>query len=256
MNTFHLYSKLLRKTQSNVISTTIECIHTSIIVEHGISTCSDCGIEITNTTENQNTNVDINRYYIRKNTEKSLYNDIKQLDIPDKIKDTANEIFMEVCEKRTKRSTKRKSIVFGVIYHAFKLNNNPQTFQSLQPLFNITRREASEGLKFINEHIAKDSPLRTIYITPEDIIREFMLKFNATKEQLEEVIGIYRSVKGKSCILNRSKPQSVAAGVIYYYILQNNKKIPIKEFIKKVNMSELTIHKISREVEEVIKIEK
>jgi hypothetical protein len=36
----------------------------------------------------------------------------------------------------------------------------------------------------------------------------------------------------------------VAAGVIYYYLIQHGKKINMKEFATKVGISELTINKV------------
>ena len=258
-----LYEILLRRTivQEETSNQNNKCKdnHLHTITENGITTCISCGIEINypdkNQTDVQQTTGNKDHYFFRKSNEKSIYNDIKHLNIPDNVKDKANEIFTEVCEKKTKRSTKRKSIIFGAVYNAYKLNNDPRTFESLRPMFDITRKDAANGLKFISEHISKDSPIRTIYITPEHIIKDFMTKFNATRTQIEDVVDIYRSVKSKSGILNRSKPQSVAAGVIYYYIIHNDKKIPIKEFTKKVNLSELTINKISKEVEKILDTE-
>lgn len=256
MNNFELYTKLLRKTES-VTTKETNCQHSKTTSENGLVLCMDCGIEIEHPTVEESENivnpiVDINQYYIRKNNEKSIYPYISHLDIPTKIQDIANEIYREVCDKRTKRSTKLGAIIFGCCYHAYKINGTPKTFQNMKEMFDVTRTEASVGLKFINEYLSKDSPARTIYITPEHIIMEFMDKFNATKEQTEKVVEIYRFVKGKSGVINRSKPQSVAAGVIYYYIIQNNKKIPMKEFTKKVNLSELTVNKISKEVQDII----
>ena len=254
MNNFELYEKLLKKTDISKPNTT-DCSHSKTVIENSITMCISCGIEIEYPSAEIDTKhiSDTTRYYIRKSKEKSIYNDIQHLDVNDKIKDRANEIYMNLCGDKVHRGIHRKSIVFASVYHAFKLENDPQSFESLRKVFNanqitIKRKDALKGLKFINENAPSNSPLRTIYITPKHLIQEFMIKFNATKEQTEEVIEIYNSVKNKSNMLNRSRPQSVAAGIIYYYITTKGKHIPMKEFIAKVNLSELTINKINKEV--------
>ena len=44
-------------------------------------------------------------------------------------------------------------------------------------------------------------------------------KFEDDDSQKHDVIQIYRKIKNKSSILNRSRPQSVASGLVRYYIL-------------------------------------
>ena len=59
-------------------------------------------------------------------------------------------------------------------------------------------------------------------------------------------------IKNKSSKINRSRPQSIAAGLTYYWICNNNKNITMKEFITKVNLSELTITRISKEIAAIL----
>lgn len=263
MNTFELYEKLITKTQ--ILKTQCEdtCDHKNTIIENSITMCLDCGVEIKYPENTPDTKLvaDTSRYYIRKNNIKSIYEDIKHLDISDHIKDIANEIYIEVCGYSVHRGIHRKSIIFASVFHAFKMDDNPVSYEYVRKMFNskqitLKRKDALKGLKFVNENAPKNSPLRTLYITPEHLIREFMKKFKASKSQTEEVVSIYNSVKGKSSILNRSRPQSVAAGIIYYYTNSRNKEIPMKEFTQKVNLSELTINKINKEVVEIIENDK
>ena len=79
-----------------------------------------------------------------------------------------------------------------------------------------------------------------------------MDKFITTQAQKDEVKKIYQEVKNKSSRLNRSRPQSTSAGIIYYWICLNKKNISMKEYVKKVGLSELTINKIAREISDVL----
>ena len=64
----------------------------------------------------------------------------------------------------------------------------------------------------------------------------------------DDVIEIYNKIENRSSILNRSRPQSVASGIVRYYILLNEKENTMAEFRSKVKLSELTINRIVREI--------
>ena len=59
-------------------------------------------------------------------------------------------------------------------------------------------------------------------------------------------------IQNRSSCLNRARPQSIAAGVVFFWMKNNNKNITIKEYSKKVKLSELTINKIIKEIESII----
>ena len=80
-----------------------------------------------------------------------------------------------------------------------------------------------------------------------------MEKFDATSQQIDEVNELYLKIHNRSSILNRSRPQSVASGLVRYYILLKGKDISIKEFQQKVKLSELTIEKMAREISRILK---
>ena len=79
-----------------------------------------------------------------------------------------------------------------------------------------------------------------------------MNKFNANEKQMEEVIQIYEYIKNRSVLLNRSRPQSVACGLVRYYTLKKNPEISIEYFRSKINLSELTINKIVKEITRIL----
>ena len=98
----------------------------------------------------------------------------------------------------------------------------------------------------------KDSLIHTIYITPVNLIEDIMDKFEASKEQKNEVINLYNKIKNKSSKINRSRPQSISSALIYYWISYKNINISLKDFSKRVELSELTIVKIAKEISEIL----
>ena len=81
-----------------------------------------------------------------------------------------------------------------------------------------------------------------------------MDKFSGTDEQKAEVFDIYEKIKNKSSKINRSRPQSTASGIVYFWICKKNINISLKEFAKKVELSELTISKIVKEICRILNV--
>lgn len=240
-----------------------ECPHPEITEEHGVRSCSVCGHEVTKTVtyekewryygiEDTRHTSDPNRCQARKVEERNIYKDVENMGFSDKVVSVANDIYSQVTKEKIYRGNSRKAIVFACIFHAFKIMGKPQSCESLQEVFNLERKIILKGMKHVNLNAPKNSDVRTKYISAVEIISEIMDKLNANQEQKGEVSKMYELVRNKSSILNRSKPQSVAAGIVYMYILKTGKDIEIENYIKIVGLSQLTIFKIIKEVERVM----
>jgi len=252
---FNKYTSKLETIECKQENTETECLHLNVLIWNDSNLCGDCGLEITenNTTDyNSKSFSDPTRCYIRKEKDKTIYQDLQHLNISKRIKDIANNIYVEACKSKVKRATNRKGVVFASVFQAYKLDNNPQSFETLLQLFKIKPKSASNGVKFISENISKDSPIHTNYITPKHRILDFLQKFSVSEEKRTEILELYALVENRSSLINRSKPQSVAAGILWAWLSMNNANISIKEFIRKVGLSELTVNKISKEVIRVV----
>jgi transcription initiation factor TFIIIB Brf1 subunit/transcription initiation factor TFIIB len=260
----------------------ISCKHLDFQVENGLFYCLNCGEQIdqdfvkTKDSRYFDTNdslytMDPGRCQMRKSDQRSIYKDVENMGFSEMIVELANKIYSDVTKESKKspdgqdvfkisRGKTRRALVFACIFHAYKLSGNPQSCESLITSFNLDKKAGLNGLKQVNLNAPKKSPVRTTYITAGNLISEIMDKFQATIEQKQEVMSIYEKVENRSSSLNRSRPQSVAAGVIYYWICSTKKEITIKEFTEIVNLSELTVNKKSKEIARVLgtelKIEK
>jgi transcription initiation factor TFIIIB Brf1 subunit/transcription initiation factor TFIIB len=245
------------------IEKNIECSHINTANEKGVDVCMDCGEEITKNIENTKEwryygqsdsrhSSDPNRVQIRKSEERNIFKDVENMGFSDKIVSEANKIYFQVTLGQIFRGNSRKSIVFACIFHAYKLSGKPQSHEKLINVFNLNRKTGLKGLKHVNLHAPKDSSIRTTYITPINLVEEIMEKFSATPEQKKEVVDLYHQIKNKSSLLNRSRPQSVASALVFYWICKKQKDITLKQFAKKVFLSELTINKKAKEISEVL----
>jgi transcription initiation factor TFIIIB Brf1 subunit/transcription initiation factor TFIIB len=235
-----------------------ECKH-SIIISNGNKVCEFCGLELPREIDNskewryygaQDTrhNGDPSRCHMRKIDERTINKDVEHMGFSDKIIERANSIYEEVSGGKIYRGNSRKAIIFACIFHAYKLSGEPQSCDTLIDIFNLEKKVGLRGLKHVNLKIPSNSVIKSTYITPEHLIIDIMNKFEASDDQKDDVIALYKRIANRSSILNRSRPQSVASGIVRYYILANDKEISMAEFRAKVNLSELTINRIVREI--------
>ena len=256
MTEFELFDKLVNRDNKGINDE--GCKHMKINEDNNC--CEDCGLHIEKNLlfnkewkfNNSRNTRDPTRCQFRKTNEKSIVKDIETLCFPDNIVQEANQIYQDVVNGRIYRGNTRRSIIFACIFYAYKKMNQPQSCDALTVLFNLERKDALKGLKIVklnsNKNIDQNS-----YITPEDIIKEFMLQFKADTSEISNVIKLYSKIKDKkSLILSRSRPQSIASGVIRYYILRNDKDISIENFKEIVKLSELTINKIVKEITKLL----
>lgn len=240
-----------------------ECPHNNVINESGSLLCIDCGLELNQyvTYEKDwkyNSVNDINQLndpddFILRKKDKSIYTDLQYVDISQHIKEKANDLYIEICKDNIKRRINKKCIILGCVFNAYKICDEPRNYQELMEIFKLTKKQALKGIKYVHENSPKNSPIRSIHITPEQMIVQYLNKFNLTDNKKKEIANLYNTrIKNKSKTLNRSRPMSVAAGIIWYWIKKNKIPMNIKEFKEKVGLSELTINKIAKIVEQLL----
>lgn len=229
------------------------CLHNNITD----GCCEDCGVEIDKSIQfnkewkfnnNRNSN-DPSRCFMRKNNEKNILKDVDKMCLPENVVQEANKIYQHVVQTQIFRGNTRKAIIFACVFYAYKKLNQPHSCDSLTKLFNLEKRDGLKGLKIVSLNANNNYIDKFNYITPEDIIKEIMKEFSANNKDIDNIIELYNKIKNKSsAILSRSRPQSIASGIIRYYIIKTGKEISMENFREKVNLSELTINKIVKEI--------
>ena len=245
----------------------VECKsnHENIMVRGVNQVCMDCGVILNKNytfekewryygyTDTKHSN-DPNRCNIRKIDEKSIRKDIDKYGISPKIINVANDIYEKVTNNKIFRGNTRKGIIFACVYHAYSLQSNPQSCAHLIKIFEINQKIALKGLKFVNLNSPLDSTIHTKEaIDTKHLIQEILKEFNATEIQIKEAYLLYDQIENRSSLLNRSRPQSVASGLVQYYIQKKNPEFSMEYFRKKVKLSELTLTRITKEIETILK---
>lgn len=242
-----------------------ECPHTNQVNESGTLLCCDCGLAISTIisyekdwryygSDDTRKSSDPNRCHIRKVEDKSIFKDVEGYRFQEKIVNTANDIYTQVTNGKIYRGKSRKAIIFGCIYQAIKMNGKSHTCESLRIIFGLDRKSILKGLKYVNLKAPKSMNMRTRVPNSTDLVEEYMDKFELVQEEREEILSYFARIKNRSTMINRSRPQSVASALIYYYLCKKkgSNNVNMNDFIQKVSLSELTILKIYKEIERVL----
>jgi transcription initiation factor TFIIIB Brf1 subunit/transcription initiation factor TFIIB len=238
----------------------MDCKHLDIISESDMLICSECGEEVKKTIsfgkdfKTSSPGKNNSRCIQRKNEEKSIFADLSQYQLPQNIIDTANQIFKRVTKGGTYRGHHRLSLIFACVFNSYKQHKMAISIDALKEKFNnsINNKCISKGLKIVGIGLKDSGNLPAFHITPYNLVEEILLQFDANDQQIKHVKGLYKSIENKSSLLNRSRPQSVAAGIVYWYMWKNNKNISIDDFSKRVKLSTLTIMKLYNEISKLL----
>jgi transcription initiation factor TFIIIB Brf1 subunit/transcription initiation factor TFIIB len=260
---FDLFDKFIPEVKS---TDNVKCKHLNTSETGYVILCIDCGEEISESISQDKEwryygqsdtkhSSDPNRCQMRRAEEdKNIFKDVEGMGFKDAIVTRANEMYLQVTKDKIHRGNMRKAIIFACIFNAYKTAGNPQSCEPLIEIFSIDRKTGLKGLKIVNLGMSKESLFHNTHITPANLVDDIMKEFRASSDQKKEVIELYNQIKGRSAKINRSRPQSVAAGLAFFWICKNNKNITLKEFSKTVRLSELTVSKVSKEISSILGI--
>ena len=256
MSDFTLFEKAFSQIEENIKISESNCIHNDTVEEHGNIALKakeeKCQILWIDSIINASKYKVYCELKFRKSEERNINKDVENMGFSAYIVSKANEIYSQVTKGQIFRGDSRKAVIFACIYHSYKIADKCQTPKDLMETFGLNKKSSLKGLKIVSVYAPKDSPIHTTSITAIHHINDLMEKFSATIEQKKEVINLYTKTKNRSSKLNRARPQSVSAALIYYWISLKKIDITLKKFAGKADLSELTINKNAKEVANVL----
>ena len=239
------------------------CPHTNTVESGASVLCVECGEEVDKTIVydkewryyghmDSKHKTDPTRCKSRKVDVRNIFKDVEGKIFDDNVVMMANDFYTRITNGNIHRGESRKGIVFSCVYYAYKQLGNPRACENLADIFKIERKTSLKGLKYFRLNIEQGTIKNTTQITPANLVTEIMDRFSATPEQKSEVIALYEKIKDRSSKINRSRPQSVASGLTYYWICNSKKRITLKEFVDEIGLSELTVIRIAKEIATII----
>jgi transcription initiation factor TFIIIB Brf1 subunit/transcription initiation factor TFIIB len=244
-------TQLIVNTCSKTISDEKSCNHSETTIENGYNICTHCDSYLNEDDTNNTSRNDNTRIQYRKCPDKGIAKDLEIYNLPTDVIHLADKFYANVTQGDIKRSNLRKGIMFACVFQAYKELDNPQTPDTLSKVFdNISRKNISKGLTYF----CLGSPKRNSYqyITAEHFIPKIMEKFNVQTEYIKECLDLFKTIENKSSLLNRSNPQSVSKGVVFYYLRKLDNNLSLTTYSKEVELSEITINRICNTIDSIL----
>jgi transcription initiation factor TFIIIB Brf1 subunit/transcription initiation factor TFIIB len=186
-----------------------------------------------------------------RNQDKGIKKDLEKLGLSQEIISIADKHYAKVTNGEIRRGDIRKGIIFACVFQAYKDINNPKTPEQLKDVFNIDRKNISQGINYFKMRMPKED-LKVQYITAEHFIPQILGKFNIKNEHTTNILEIYKYLERKSNVIDKRNPQSVSCGLVYYYLRRLNVDITPAKFGELVGLSAITITNITNEIEEIM----
>lgn len=244
-----------RTPMTSTAPSSVSCPHSNCFDDGGMRVCVDCGVEVSKEVPATRDNAhlfDLQRCSFISHTENTLTRELYRItELTHHERELSEEIYNTCAPKSsdTSRRHRRDDVLIASVYYACKILKHPRSCEDLIKMFNTTRRRALKGIKFVNSVIPKELIVRAQQISPMDIIGEMLRHFHISDQKVVYIQQICQSIYRESPLFLRSRPQSVAAGVIWFWVVNfSPASISIEEFTEKIGMSELTIQKIARDI--------
>lgn len=186
----------------------------------------------------------------QRKTEASIYKDIPFF-ISHDTKEMTVKMYRLVTGSETYRNTFKRSIIFACLHRASIICNEGICFDDILDLMNLKTYEASKGVNYVTIRLGKDSTYVIPLFTDETSIASIISNLGVNIDP-HTVKQIFKIVKKKSDILNNSHYKSVVCGCVFFWMRMNNVPMTMKQFVSKINMTELTIVKKYTSIAEVI----
>lgn len=150
---------------------------------------------------------------------KTIYAEIKDLSLPDEIKEVANRIFQEihVCT----RQDKRRLIIFACLFFAHKQLNQVIDPQHLAELVGIKRSSPSRALKICREFVSGYRPPTGEFTVYQFL--EYHLHRLGVVTGREAVLNFARQILPRDASLEDAKPQHLSVAIINVFFQLNNR---------------------------------
>ena len=196
--------------------------------------------------------------------EKSQYDEFQKITsyannsgIPKLIIDDAMIYHKKISEHKTFRGLNRDGIIAASIYIASRINNYPRTAKEIATIFNLDNTSATKGCKnaitIINElENGLDNNEKTSLgqTTPLSFIERYCSKLGMNIELTKVCKFVAHRIQQLN-LIPENTPHSIAAGIIYFIAQECNLKITKKAVNAVSEISEVTINKCYKKLEEL-----
>ena len=181
---------------------------------------------------------------------KLITNTCKENNINQKIINEAKTLYSLVAEVKISRGVNRSGIIVASVFFACKNCDVPRSDKELSKIFNVNNKIVTSGIKKFREilRINRNYNNRLINktsICSNDLIDRYCSKLNISNS--EEIKNICKKIESHK-INSENTPPSMAAGCIYYFVVNNDLNITKRDIHNVCEISEVTINKCFKKI--------
>lgn len=252
----------------------IECKHEDLCqIDQGLFVCKDCCEEqkrfdfnpewrYYGSNDNRSRRDPSRCHYTKgSNSLEATFNK-RDIHLPQSIRDETQRKYNKIIEelkktqgKNTVRGKRKDSIVAACLFHTYHDFGEYRTSDHIRQFFELSQKKMSSGMKEYASTFPED---RKKTISPENLLRWQMTQAGIHIDHYSKIRTIARYLEGSSRHLKRSNPQSVSAAILYFYLClypkyKDKLGLSKSKFAERVNLSEITVTKLVKEVAGVAK---
>jgi transcription initiation factor TFIIIB Brf1 subunit/transcription initiation factor TFIIB len=224
--------------------------------DKGFMTCLDCGEELYKTTSHERRFGDETRVSYRRQVERGIRNDVRDLNFADIVVTKADSLYQQFTGGSFYRGRKRRSTIFACFYYAYRMLGIPQDYKSLLTDFRISSRHGYFGIKYMGvnnpDRVTLFDEDLTHFVYTQRLVRHLGL----SEEDFDSLVRLRHLTHNRSSVLNKARPQSLAAGLVLYLLkkrTERQRKVDISRSERVSEVTAVTIKKVEREVRRTLR---
>ncbi len=171
---------------------------------------------------------------------KSIRPEIVELGFPENIMEKADEIYHSI-DAGTRRGKRRKCLLFYCIYQSHKNLGIPVDPRSIIVSFGLRTGDMTEALSGFSELNTGFVP-SNLYISPIDLLPTYARKMELREDSIQALVEFGADVLKNNPSLLDKFPQTVASGLLKYYLSIQGINLDMKAFAEIIGLSEATIN--------------
>jgi len=178
-----------------------------------------------------------------------VLSELSEFRYTDEVKIAMTLLYHKATQRKTKRNAPRRAIIFCCIVIICKERSLVFNPDEIQLALDLKTKDINKAIKDIEPIIGRINTSITI----EDIIKAIMKTLNMRETCLDDIIAIYESCKKVSPLFNSSKIETLAYGLVYYYLVINLPEFNQDFYFEKSKIAKDTVLTISSEIQKYMK---
>lgn len=187
-----------------------------------------------------------NCHVIPRMSERSILHDLEPLTFSEDIRNEAERIFQQL-EIKTKRSKRRKKLLFYCVFNAYKSLGQSRDPKTVAEEIGMSPNEMTKALSMCSECQTGYRP-PSVFHSPLQFLPEYYAQTNLDPSDYSMIDTFAKNILAKDPDLLQHYPQVVAAGILLYYTTINGITVDKKKFSELVRRSEMTINKMFKRI--------